>query len=160
MLLILVPLSISCVYAFSIDHAGAEKMINDDKEYAREIEEMKSRISLLKSEIETRQNKQNTKLINNYSHNPPKIYTVQTGSFLHLARAEKEFNFLMKVLNKKYHSFLRVEKVGKHYTVRIGIFESYNSVTNVIKPIATVVPKSLILKTVLMNERLRRCICY
>jgi len=155
-LLILVPLSVKCVNALSIDHAAADKMINDD-EYRGEIEVMKHRIKLLKRKIEARQN---NKSISHQSHETQKIYTIQTGSFLNLARAEKEFNFLMKVLNKKYHSFLRVEKVGKHYTVRIGIFESYYNAANVIKPIANVVPNPLILKTVLMYERLRRCICY
>lgn len=160
MLLIIVPLSINSVNAFSKDRATADKMIIDNTEYSREIEEMKIRIKLLRSEIETRQNKRDIKSISHNSDKSQTIYTIQTSSFLTFDRAQNEFNSLMELLTKKYCSFLRVEKVGTYYTVRLGKFESYNSAENFIASLTPKMPNALIQKTILNYDRLRSCICY
>jgi len=91
---------------------------------------------------------------------PQTIYTIQMGSFLTLVRAQKEFDSLMELLTKKYRSFLRVEKVGKFYTVRIGEFENYRNAENFIKSAPPKIPKANILKAFLKYDRLRSCICH
>ncbi len=160
MLLIIVPLSIKGVNAFSKDQASADKMINDNKEYAREIEVMKIKIELLKKEIETSQNKRYIQSSSHNSYKPQSIYTIQTGSYLTFAPAEDEFNSLMKVLTKKYRSFLRVEKVGTFHAVRLGKFENYSSAEKFIKSVTPEMPKTNILNAFLKYDRLRICICY
>ena len=160
MLLIIVPLSIKGVNAFSKEQAFAVKMINDNKEYVREIEEIKIKTEHLRKEIETRQNKRYVESISHNSDKQQRIYTIQIGSFLDFAHAQHEFNSLMEVLTKKHCSFLRVEKVGTFYTVRLGKFESYRSAENLIKSVTPKMPKARILEAVLKYERLRSCICY
>jgi hypothetical protein len=91
---------------------------------------------------------------------PQTIYTIQMGSFLTLVRAQNEFDSLMEVLTKKYRSFLRVEKIGKFYTVRIGEFESYRNAENFVESAPPTIPKTNIIKAFLKYDRLRSCICY
>ncbi|UCE71330.1 MAG: SPOR domain-containing protein [Nitrospiraceae bacterium] len=91
---------------------------------------------------------------------PQKIYTIQMGSFLTLDRAQNEFNSLMGALTNKYRSFLRVEKIGKFYTVRIGEFESYRNAENFIESAPLNILKTNIIKAFLKYDRLRSCICY
>ena len=91
---------------------------------------------------------------------PQKIYTIQMGSFLTLDRAQNEFNSLMVALTDKYRSFLRVEKIGKFYTVRIGEFESYRNAENFIDSAPLNILKTNIIKAFLKYDRLRSCICY
>ena len=91
---------------------------------------------------------------------PQTIYTIQIGSFLTFARAQNEFNSKMEVLTKEYDSFLRIEKIGTFYTVRLGKIESYSSAENFIKSVSSKMPKAKILKAFLKYDRLRSCICY
>ena len=159
-LLIISNVSIKDVNTFGISQVFADTVIRDNKDYGEKIEEMKIRIELLRREIETRQNNRYMKSINYNSDKPQRIYTIQVSSFLSFARAQKHFNSLVEVLSRKYRSFLRVEKVGTNYTVRLGKFENYRNAANFIKPIATVIPNPLILKSFMTYERLRSCICY
>jgi hypothetical protein len=48
------------------------------------------------------------------------IHTIQTGSFLHEEDAQKHYDSIMQGSNKKHLDNLRIEKVGKYYSVRIG----------------------------------------
>ena len=160
LLLIISPVSIKETGTVGIYQAFADNITRDNKEFARQIEEMKIRITVLKRELEARQNKQSIASASHLSHTPQKIYTIQTGSFLNIARAEKEFNSLMNELKKKYHSFLRIEKIKDFYTVRLGKFENYNSAADFIRSIATEIPEPIIMKSFISHERLRSCICY
>jgi len=158
MLVIIVPLSIKGVNAFSKDQTSADKMINDNKEYALKIEEMKIKIERLRKEIDTRQTI--SKSTSHNSDKPQAIYTIQLGSYLTFSRAQGEFNYLMEVFAKKYRSFLRVEKVGTFYTVRLGKFESYSSSEKYLKSLIPKKSKARILKAFLKFDRVRSCICY
>ncbi len=160
MLLIIVPVSNKDAGAFSKDREITDKIRNGNKEYTGEIEEMEINAELLRKEIGTRQYNRYATSMSHNSDTPQKIYTVQTGSFLTFARAQNEFNAIMESLTKKYCSFLRVEKVGSFYTVRLGRFESYGSAEIFINSVASHMPKAMILKTMFMNERLRSCICH
>jgi len=160
LLLIIVPLSIKSIDAFSKENAVADKMINDNKDLTGEIEEMKFKIELLKREIEIRQNKRYIKSINHTSDKQQSIYTIQISSFVNFERARNEFNYLMEALTEKYRSFLRIEKVGKFYTVRLGKFESYNIADNFIKSLIPEISKAKIQKAFFIYGRLRKCLCY
>ncbi len=160
LLLIFVPLSIKGVHAFSKDRAVADKITQDNNEFSGQEANIKFTLKRPGKEIETGQNKRYVKSTGHTSDNPQKIYTIQTGSFLTFTRAQKEFNLLMEELTIKYCSFLRVEKIGSFYTVRLGRFENYGSAENFIKTVAPHKPEAMILKTIFMNDRLRSCICH
>ena len=50
------------------------------------------------------------------------IYTFQTGSFIHIEDAQKQFDHIAKLLNEDETDHLRIEKIGKFYSVRLGKF--------------------------------------
>jgi HEAT repeat protein len=54
-----------------------------------------------------------------------KIYTIQLGSFTKIEHAQHHFESIINVLNEKELDFLRIEKFGKLYAVRLGYFEDY-----------------------------------
>jgi hypothetical protein len=160
MLLIFVPLSMRGVHAFSKDRAIADKITIDNKESSGVEVEMKMTLGLPGKEIETKQNKRYVKSTSHKSDNPQKIYTIQIGSFLTFARAQNKFNSMLEELTKEYCHFLRIEKVGTFYTVRLGKFESYSSADNFIKSVDPHIPKAMIMKTNFMYDRLISCICH
>jgi hypothetical protein len=160
MLLIIVPLSFKSVNAFTNDRAIADDIINDNREFAGEIEEMNINLELHGKEIGTRQNKQYTKSISHNSDKPQTIYTIQLGSYSTFARAQNKFNSIMEALTEEYCSFLRVEKVGSFYTVRLGKFERYIDAENLIKSVPSNMPNVKILKAYLKYDRLLSCICH
>ncbi len=160
LLLIIVPLSIKGVHAFSKDRAVADRITQDNIEFSGQEANIKFTLERPGKEIETGQNKRYVKSTGHISDNPQKIYTIQTGSFLTFARAQKEFNFLMEELTLQDCSFLRVERIGSFYTVRLGKFENYGSAENFIKTVAPHMPEAMILKSILMYDRLRSCICH
>ena len=84
------------------------------------------------------------------------VYTIQTGSFLEIERAQKQFDSVVQVLNAKEIDYLRIEKVGNYYTVRLGKFLDYASVEGFLQDIKLQISEAVILKAHIKNERLIR----
>jgi hypothetical protein len=82
------------------------------------------------------------------------IYTIQTGSFLKMERAQKQFDSVLQVLNGKEFGFLRIEKIGKYYSVRLGRFDNYNTTEKFFKVIKPQLSTAIILKAYIKNERI------
>jgi hypothetical protein len=55
------------------------------------------------------------------------IYTIQTGSFLEITHAQEQYDLMLQILKGKASSFLRIEKIGKYYSVRLGKFSDSNT---------------------------------
>ena len=56
---------------------------------------------------------------------PEIYYTVQIGNFLRLKQARQEYDALARVIDKKHLASLRIERVGKYFSVRVGKFGNY-----------------------------------
>jgi len=82
------------------------------------------------------------------------IYTIQTGSFLKLEQAHKQFDSILQILNGKEFSFLRIEKIGKYYSVRLGRFNDYNAAEQFIIAIKPDLSKAVILEVYIKEERI------
>lgn len=82
------------------------------------------------------------------------IYTVQAGSFKKIQRAEKQFYSLMRELSIEETDFLRIEKIGKFYTVRIGKFEDYAASYRFLQALKSHQPQAFILKAYLKIDRI------
>ncbi len=52
----------------------------------------------------------------------PRTFTVQTGTFDTLERAERHYNALVEKLPERYREDLRIEVIGKYFVVRTGSF--------------------------------------
>ncbi len=82
------------------------------------------------------------------------FYTIQTGSFTDEASAMKEFNSILQRLNKDELRYLRVERIGEFYSVRLGRFEDINTAESFHRRISTRLQGSIIVKAYFIEERI------
>ena len=82
------------------------------------------------------------------------VYTVQTGSFIHRADAQKQFNFIVQGLPEKDLDYLRIEKIGKYYSVRIGMFEDRVNADTFLQAMKSWIPTALKLKAYIKDDRI------
>jgi len=84
------------------------------------------------------------------------IYTIQTGSFLEITHAQEQFDSTLKILKGKAFSFLRIEKIGKYYSVRLGKFTDPNAAKQFIVAVIPDISNADILKAHIKEERIIR----
>ena len=84
------------------------------------------------------------------------VYTIQTGSFLKLERAQIQFDSFMQTLDEKDNNYLRIEKIGEVYSVRVGRFSDYNAAKNFIQSRQPHFNRAIILKAFIKPDRIIR----
>jgi hypothetical protein len=131
-----------------------DALFNKDKE-TQNIDN-KSIIQVRSDKNIDTENKLNGKLNGNNQYASRLVYTVQTFSQERIEDAQKEFNSILQSLNKNDPSFLRIEKVGKYYTVRLGSFEDYETAMKFLHDINHPLSEAIILKAYIKNERIIR----
>jgi hypothetical protein len=82
------------------------------------------------------------------------IYTIQTGSMISVTNAQKQFNSILQSLDKKELNFLRIEKIGKYHTVRLGKFENHATTEKFLQEIKPRLSEAIILKAYMRNENI------
>jgi len=134
-----------------------DRIMIDDKAPSNKYKETQTidNKSIIK-ETSDEENKLNGKLKVDDQYASRLVYTIQTGSFLEIERAQKQFDSVVQVLNAKEIDYLRIEKVGNYYTVRLGKFLDYASVEGVLQDIKPQISEAVILKAHIKNERLIR----
>lgn len=83
-----------------------------------------------------------------------KFYTVAISSFKKAAPAEKQFDVIAEKLNVINLDYLRVEKIGTFYCVRIGKFSESTAAKELLRTVKPVIPKAIVLKTSVIDERI------
>ena len=91
-----------------------------------------------------------------FSYASQLIYTIQVGSFNSAANAQKQFDSIVQGINEKELDNLRIEKIGKFYSVRLGKFENYASAKKYLRVIKPQLPESILLKAYIKNENIIR----
>jgi tetratricopeptide (TPR) repeat protein len=81
-------------------------------------------------------------------------YSIQTGTFYVLVQAKKQFNSLVPIADKEGLGFLRIEKVGKYYTVRLGRFKERSEAVQALKLVTPHLPGSIVLKVDYDDKRI------
>lgn len=82
------------------------------------------------------------------------IYSIQTGSFTELTRASQQFGFVVEKLNKKELGFLRIEKIGNYYSVRLGKFDDYVAAKRFMHEIIPGIFDAIILNVNIEDDRI------
>ncbi len=82
------------------------------------------------------------------------IYSIQTGSFTELTRASQQFGFVVEKLNKKELGFLRIEKIGNYYSVRLGKFDDYAAAKRFMHEIIPGIFDAIILNVNIEDDRI------
>ncbi|UCH80564.1 MAG: PilZ domain-containing protein [Nitrospiraceae bacterium] len=82
------------------------------------------------------------------------VYTIQIESLLNIEDAQNKFDDIIRSLSEKHLNTLRIEKVGKYYTLRLGKFENYETAGEILKDINPYFSEAIILKAYIKNERI------
>ncbi len=84
------------------------------------------------------------------------VYTVQTGSFSRESVARAQFDLVMNALSSEQADYLRIEKVGELYAVRVGKFAEYAGSERLFRAVEHYIPSSLIMKAYIKDERIKK----
>ena len=84
------------------------------------------------------------------------VYTIQIESLPKISDAQKQFNFILRSINEKNLNMLRIEEIGKYYTVRLGKFENYETAKQFLQEIKPQLSEAIIMKAHIKNDRLIR----
>ena len=84
------------------------------------------------------------------------IFTIQTGSFVNESDAQKQFDSIKQGLNEKDLDYLRIEKIGDYYSVRIGNYNNQATAEKYLQAMSPHLSEALIRKAYLIDERIRR----
>lgn len=82
------------------------------------------------------------------------FYTIQTGTFINAANARKQFDSIIQKLNKEEISYLRIEKIGKLFPVRLGKFEGYSDAVKLLREIKQRFSRAMIVHAYIKSERI------
>jgi tetratricopeptide (TPR) repeat protein len=74
-------------------------------------------------------------------------FSIQTGHFQELKNAEKQFDWLQKRLSDGDAHFLRIEKTGDYFVVRIGRFDSISDEAGLLESVKSLVPKAWVVRS-------------
>jgi len=84
------------------------------------------------------------------------VYTIQTGSFSSEAKAKEQFKFIKHKLKREEADFLRIEKIGKFYAVRLGKFKDRINTERVIIDIEHLLDSALIMTAYIKENRIKK----
>ncbi|HDH06577.1 MAG TPA: hypothetical protein ENH01_12885 [Nitrospirae bacterium] len=132
------------------------------KETGEKHEESPEETVLIKENNETQEIKQYNETITetetetDNENEYQTVYTIQTGSFIRIRHAIEQFNSIIKILSEKNLDYLRVEKIGKFYTVRLGRFEDFTGGKAFLQTIKTQLPMAIILKSRIKDNSIIR----
>ncbi|MCK5139275.1 MAG: SPOR domain-containing protein, partial [Thermodesulfovibrionia bacterium] len=110
--------------------------------------------TLLKEKKDTQDIKQYNETISNNQYANRLIYTIQTGSFINIERAQKQFKFIIQSLSGEELNYLRIEKVKDFYIVRFGKFEDYATAEKFLQALEPKLSKAIILNAYIKDDRI------
>lgn len=84
----------------------------------------------------------------------PAFYTIQTGSFTDIKSAQRQFDSIVKKLDEEERSFLRIEKIGKYYSLRLGKFKDHATADEFLRIGRSQLKGAIILKAYIIEDRL------
>jgi tetratricopeptide (TPR) repeat protein len=87
---------------------------------------------------------------------PESIYTVQIASLEDIKQAQEQFDLVTQKLDKNQLDYLRIEKIGKYYSLRIGKFKDRASAKSFLKSIKSSLPSAIIMRAYFIEGRILR----
>jgi hypothetical protein len=84
------------------------------------------------------------------------VYTVQAGSFDDLQSAKKLYDYITNDLTTKDLAYLRIEKVGQYYAVRIGKFGERSHAEIFHEKIRLQLSTAIIMQAYIKEERMKK----
>ena len=88
------------------------------------------------------------------SYTAQTIYTIQTGSFDDVKPAQNQFDSIVQGLNEKQLDYLRIEKIGNFYSVRLGKFEDNAAAEKFLEEVKPHLPTAIVRDAYFIEERI------
>ena len=88
------------------------------------------------------------------SYTAQTIYTIQTGSFDDVKPAQNQFDSIVQGLNEKQLDYLRIEKIGNFYSVRLGKFEDNAAAEKFLEGVKPHFPTAIVRDAYFIEERI------
>jgi tetratricopeptide (TPR) repeat protein len=88
------------------------------------------------------------------AYSSEKFYTVAVSSFTKAAPAEEQFNVLAQKLRGTNQDHLRIEKIGRFYSVRVGKFSGHAAAKELLRKINRIFPKAIVVNALVTDERI------
>ena len=88
------------------------------------------------------------------SHASGLIYTIQAASYMNETDALRYYSEIEQKLRTDELDYLRVEKVGTFYSVRLGKYDDLNSIKKFLLSIESHLPSAIVMKAYMKGERL------
>ena len=82
------------------------------------------------------------------------VYSIQAGSFHDLSDAQNKYDLMAQKSAEIDLESLRIEKIGKYFTVRIGKIEDYSAAKEFLAIVKSHIPEAMIMKAYMKNERI------
>jgi len=90
------------------------------------------------------------------SYSAQLFHTIQVSSFSDVDDAQKQFDAILKKLNEEELDNLRIEKIGKYYSIRVGKFDGYAAAEKSHSNIKSRLPQAAVMKAYIKDERIVR----
>jgi hypothetical protein len=132
----------------------AEEILKKIEPLRKKNENLKEKISLLKEKKDTQEIKQYNETISDNQQENRLIYTIQTGSFINIEHAQKQFKFIIQSLSGEELNYLRIEKIGNFHTVRFGKFEDYATAEKFLQALESKLSTAIILNAYIKDDRI------
>ncbi len=84
------------------------------------------------------------------------FHTVQTSSFSSVPEAQSKYDSIVNTLEETQLDHLRIEKIGKFYSVRLGKFTDYPSAERFFSTVKPKLPNATVMKAYIKKERIVR----
>lgn len=88
------------------------------------------------------------------SDSSQKYYSIQTGSYVEITNAKNEFKSIIEGLKEMEIDHLRIEKIGKFYSVRLGKFKHYRNALKYLRLNKSRLSEAIILDTYIKDNKL------
>jgi cell division protein FtsN len=136
------------------DLPGKDKPKTQEKEAPKESQELEKEISLLREKNEREEIKKPDETIIPQEYADKTTYTIQTGSFNTSEHAQNQFLSIIQSLEERELDYLRIEEIGKLYTVRLGTFEDYAAADKTLQAIKPKFSETIIVKAYIKENRI------
>jgi hypothetical protein len=82
------------------------------------------------------------------------FYTLQTGSFPNVSTALEQFNTISQGASKEELEYLRIEKIGEFYAVRLGKFAGYTAAVESLRANSPLLSGAIILEAFIRGKNI------
>jgi len=89
-------------------------------------------------------------------HAPESIYTIQTGSFQNIGQARNQYDSLMQRFKDNEIDYLRIEKIGKFHSVRLGKFDKRDEAEKYFSLNKEQLKSSIVMKAYYKEDRIEK----